>query len=257
MRVGFRLWFLALMVIELYGSMGTSMHPTTYLLERDTILRDGPKGRLVDVWPKGMKFTAFKKKKEWVKVSGTIPEGKGWRKYTYTAWVHTRDTKVVGRQPHVRKNGTERYIVIDKSNFTLSVLERRGDREKRLFSTKVATGIDRCLPKEEGGKCYYTEAGVYHVRWKIFDPEGIEWCIPKSMEKEVKYREDIASGKRCFRGALGKYALNIGKTYAIHGTKNEGSLGTKASHGCIRAKNSAMETLYGLMREGDSVYIRE
>lgn len=144
---------------------------------------------------------------------------------------------------------------IDKSTFELEVIEERNENKEVIFKTTVALGMDRCLPEEKGGRCYYTDPGEYHVRWKVHDPQGIEWCIPKSMEKE--YASAIARGKRCFRGALGNHALNIGKTYAIHGTSNPSSLGKRVSHGCIRTANEAVKKLYSLMEEGDKVYIIE
>ncbi|MCW8982585.1 MAG: L,D-transpeptidase, partial [Gammaproteobacteria bacterium] len=144
-----------------------------------------------------------------------------------------------------------------KSDFTLKVFETKkgSDEEEIVYTTKVALGMDRCMPKEKGGKCYFTDPGEYQIRWKIYDPLGIEWCIPKSMEKEFK--SDIEAGNRCFRGSIGDYALNIGKTYAIHGTANPASIGTKASHGCVRTANTDMQRIFNMMDVGDKVYIRE
>jgi len=89
-----------------------------------------------------------------------------------------------------RPSFIKRYIDIDKSNFELKVIEKVKNTKKVLYKTKVALGIDRCLPKSEGGKCYYTEPGSYKIRWKIYDSKGIQWCIPKSMEKEKKYKKE-------------------------------------------------------------------
>ena len=88
---------------------------------------------------------------------------------------------------------------------------------------------------------------------KIHDPEGIQWCIPKTMEKE--YSRAIKRGERCYRGAIGKYALNIGKSYAIHGTSNPRSIGKRVSHGCVRTYNRDIKQIYQLMDVGDKVYI--
>ena len=154
-----------------------------------------------------------------------------------------------------RTQGSARFILIMKSRFSLEMLEFNGRQEFRQFKTEVGLGMDRCLPPEEGGRCYYTEPGTYEIRWKVYDPKGIEWCIPESMEEESRYTEDLESGERCFRGVLGNYALNIGSSYAIHGTTDTASLGEKVSHGCIRIAIEPMRTLYYLMEEGDTVYI--
>jgi L,D-transpeptidase YbiS len=60
---------------------------------------------------------------------------------------------------------------------------------------------------------------------------------------------------RKVEGELGKYALNIGDGYLIHGTKNEESLGRAVSHGCIRLGAEALEKLYKAAPVGTRVYI--
>ncbi len=43
----------------------------------------------------------------------------------------------------------------------------------------------------------------------------------------------------------------------LHGTYNPNSLGTKASHGCMRVSNEDIEYLYKQMRKGDLIDVRE
>ena len=43
------------------------------------------------------------------------------------------------------------------------------------------------------------------------------------------------------------------KGFGIHGTNNPGSIGRKASHGCVRLKNRDVEELFDLVRVGDVV----
>ncbi len=43
------------------------------------------------------------------------------------------------------------------------------------------------------------------------------------------------------------------KGYGIHGTNQPGSVGRRASHGCIRMRNRDMEELFELVRAGDVV----
>jgi len=231
--------------------------PKTFKLKKDAVIKDIKTGKVIDIWHENMLFTAYEKKGKMIKLSGYFPNGK-WKKADSDMWIEDSCVDCVFR-PKIRKRPSfiKRYIDIDKSNFELKVIEKVKNTKKVLYKTKVALGIDRCLPKSEGGKCYYTEPGSYKIRWKIYDSKGIQWCIPKSMEKEKKYKNDLKRNKRCFRGSIGKYALNIGKTYAIHGTSNPASIGKKASHGCIRAKNYDMKKIYSLMQVGDKVYIHE
>ncbi|MFA9460729.1 L,D-transpeptidase [Thiohalorhabdus sp. Cl-TMA] len=229
----------------------------TYRLERDILVRDRPRGHPVATWEEGDKFTVRWRRGGWLEVSGYFPEGR-WKPVERTLWVPAGAARDVSPPPTVPlPEGAERHIVVDKSEFQLRVLEERPDgSEQQLYSTEVGLGMDDCLPEEQGGNCYYTEPGDYRVRWRIYKPDGIDWCIPDSMTKEERYAEDIEKGKRCFEGVLGKFALNIGKTYAIHGTNNPDSIGRKESHGCIRVRPEAAKALWRYMREGDRVTIR-
>ncbi|MEN8171196.1 MAG: L,D-transpeptidase [Pseudomonadota bacterium] len=231
----------------------------TYQLKSIAVVRSKPEGSIVDIWNGNTLFTSNQVQGDWVKVTGHFPDGNRWQPSSQSAWINRHYISTVKRQapprPSNRPNGAIRYIEINKSNFELRVVEQRDDEKKVLLKTTVAVGMDRCLPKEKGGKCYYTDPGEYQVRWKVHDPEGIEWCIPKSMEKE--YASSISRGKRCFRGSIGKHALNIGKTYAIHGTSNPNSLGKKVSHGCVRTANNKIARIYDMMDVGDKVYIVE
>jgi hypothetical protein len=47
------------------------------------------------------------------------------------------------------------------------------------------------------------------------------------------------------------------KGYGIHGTNAPRSIGRAASHGCIRLRNRDMEKLFGMLRVGDVVEIRD
>lgn len=57
--------------------------------------------------------------------------------------------------------------------------------------------------------------------------------------------------------ALGPYKLDMGEGYLIHGTHeyNEDSIGTAASHGCVRMRNSDLMLVYHLVEPGTPVYI--
>lgn len=234
--------------------------PQTHRVTSMATVRDEPGGKIVAVWGPDTRFTTKEQRGDWIKVSGTFPKDQ-WTPLTESLWVNryytASFTPKPGPIPSGRPKNISRYITVDKSDFTIKVFEQKegSATEKEIYSTQVALGMDRCLPKEKGGKCYFTDPGSYQIRWKIHDPLGIEWCIPKSMEAEFK--DDIEAGNRCFRGSIGRYALNIGKTYAIHGTANPASIGTKASHGCVRTANADMERIFNMMDVGDPVYITE
>lgn len=228
----------------------------TYELTTIAVVRDAPQGRIVDVWDPETRFTSNVADGEWVRITGYFPNEQ-WQPASHPLWIDRNYVQSFTPKPAPKRSnrpaGIERYIEIDKNNFELRVIEERNNSKSVILKTEVALGMDRCLPKSKGGRCYYTEPGEYAVRWKVHDPEGIQWCIPKSMEKE--YAKAINRGQRCFRGAIGKFALNIGKSYAIHGTSNPRSIGKRVSHGCVRTHNADMAKIYKLMDVGDKVYI--
>ena len=240
------------------GGEPSSSPPQTFSLATIAAVRQAPNGRIIDIWDPDTRFTSSDYNNEWVRITGHFPNGR-WEPLQEDVWIHRHYVRTFtpqrGSPPSNRPAGVNRFIEIYKDSFELRVIEERDARQEVIYTATVALGMDRCLPKELGGRCYYTEPGEYAVRWKIHDPDGIEWCIPKFMEQE--YPDAIARGQRCFRGAIGTHALNIGKSYAIHGTSNPASIGTRASRGCVRAENSEMEEIFSLMDVGDKVYIIE
>ncbi len=227
----------------------------TWRLATISAIRTSPEGHITGIWNADTLFTARQVDHHWLRISGHFLNNQ-WQPLEQALWVsrHYAD-EVVTKSAEPVRTGPERYIVVNKNTFQLQVFERRGEGDEVIYEATVAVGMDDCKPKEQGGQCYYTEPGEYAVRWKVHDPQGIEWCIPKYMEAE--YPEDIANGQRCFRGAIGTHALNIGKSYAIHGTNRPELLGQKVSRGCVRAANADMRTIYRLMGVGDKVIITE
>jgi hypothetical protein len=67
----------------------------------------------------------------------------------------------------------------------------------------------------------------------------------------------FGSPQRVIPHALGPVKLMLGDGYLIHGTHrfNEGSIGSAASHGCIRMNNADVERLARLVDVGTPVYI--
>lgn len=236
----------------------TGSSAETFQLQTIAPVRSAPDGRIIDIWDPATRFTSSQRQGDWLRITGHFP-GSQWQPLQESVWIHHHYAKRFqpdpGSFPSNRPRGITRFIEIDKHNFELRVIEEKQNHRQVVLKTVVALGMDACMPREKGGQCYYTEPGEYAVRWKVYDPQGIEWCIPAFMEKE--YADAIARGERCYRGAIGTHALNIGKSYAIHGTSNPASLGSRASRGCVRADNRQMEKIFALMDVGDKVYILE
>lgn len=248
----YRLLRVCALWIGLLSATTDAMDGTRYFRTQHAGLLQDENRKIVDIFLPGTYLMIEGNASTPFRVKGLLETGE-WKGCAGTVKEAGVDvTEVVQQAMH---DGNARFILITKSLFLLELFAFDGKHEVKRFETKVGLGMDRCLPETEGGRCYYTEPGIYRVRWKVYDPEGIEWCIPEFMRKEARYAQHLESGRHCFRGWLGKYALNIGSSYAIHGTYDLASLGEKYSHGCIRIAIEPMETLFFLVNEGDMVYI--
>jgi hypothetical protein len=71
------------------------------------------------------------------------------------------------------------------------------------------------------------------------------------------YIPPIGSPQRKIPNALGPVKLSIGDGYLIHGTHryNSESIGSAASHGCIRMRNEDVQALARMVEVGTAVYI--
>ena len=65
----------------------------------------------------------------------------------------------------------------------------------------------------------------------------------------------VGTPQRQFKGVLGKYRLELGDGYGIHGTDEPDKLGQSVSHGCVRLGDKDIEQLYNMANVGDEVII--
>ena len=84
--------------------------------------------------------------------------------------------------------------------------------------------------------------------------------IPAEPGQEVVYDEvlfvpPLGTVNRRVPGELGAYKLDLGDGYLIHGTPHKDSIGTAATHGCIRVADDALAALFIGIRPGTPVYI--
>ena len=63
------------------------------------------------------------------------------------------------------------------------------------------------------------------------------------------------TNQRKYAGTLGVNRLYLGDGYGIHGTDEPTSIGSAASHGCVRLRNEDIETLFRIVPIGTVVYI--
>jgi lipoprotein-anchoring transpeptidase ErfK/SrfK len=65
----------------------------------------------------------------------------------------------------------------------------------------------------------------------------------------------IGTRNRQLHGELGDFALDLGNGYLLHGTPNQGSIGTATTHGCIRLSDEDLAWLFERATVGTRVVI--
>ena len=96
--------------------------------------------------------------------------------------------------------------------------------------------------------------------------DSIVEVLPDGTQKDVEPKEFIRAGKtlvvpplgfkqRRLEKTLGRYRLNLGDGYALHGTQALGQLGRSVSHGCVRLSDQDLEKLFAMSHVGDEVII--
>ncbi|GAC1318177.1 MAG: hypothetical protein NVSMB25_07230 [Thermoleophilaceae bacterium] len=143
------------------------------------------------------------------------------------------------RAPKVRMSQlSSRYvaaIVVDRASFTLKLY-----RHLRYV---------RSYPIAVGRQGLETPAGLYHVQEKQVDPP---WQVPNSSWAGALAGRTIPPGPQ---DPLKARWIGFDGSAGIHGTDDVGSLGSSASHGCIRMAVPDVIALYPDVRVGDPVYI--
>ena len=127
------------------------------------------------------------------------------------------------------------YIVVDRSNFTLT-LYRDLKVEKQYTVAIGAEGFD-------------TPTGLYHIQDKQVDPV---WNVPDSEWAGSLAGQTIPPGPD---NPLKARWMGIYNGAGIHGTSDTASLGSAASHGCVRMSIPDVIDLYDRVDVGTPIYI--
>ena len=65
----------------------------------------------------------------------------------------------------------------------------------------------------------------------------------------------VGSINRRIEGELGRHMLDTGNGFLLHGTPHKASIGTAATHGCIRLRDEDIKWLFDMVPVGTRVYI--
>jgi hypothetical protein len=69
------------------------------------------------------------------------------------------------------------------------------------------------------------------------------------------YVPPLGTKNRRVEGELGKYRLNLGEGFLMHGTPFKDSIGLASTHGCVRLRDEDIEWLYDNVPVGTKVYV--
>ncbi len=103
-----------------------------------------------------------------------------------------------------------------------------------------------------------TRIEVHGVEVGRVNRYGNWWAFTPGSEIEFDgkiFIPPLGSPQRQIPRILGTRRLILGNGYLIHGTPEVETIGTEASHGCVRLRNPDVEELYGLVDVGTPVYI--
>lgn len=101
---------------------------------------------------------------------------------------------------------------------------------------------------------FRTPRGVRRVHYKAENPVWYkpDWAF---IEEGRAVPADTAES-RYAHGMLGRYALDIGNGYLVHGSPYRIGIGTRSTHGCVRLLEADLEVVYRTLRVGDDVVLR-
>lgn len=169
--------------------------------------------------------------------------------YQFRRCDNSNRDKVEGLPADAPQSGT--LITVDLAKNEIYLF----DDGQLVDKAPVASGSEKTLRYGNKIWVFHTPRGLLKVLRKIKDPVWTkpDWAF-------IENGDPIPppdSPKREVKGELGKYALDLGGGYLIHGTNDQDSIGRRVSHGCIRVPNDMLEELWDATKVGTPVYIFE
>ena len=128
------------------------------------------------------------------------------------------------------------YIVVDRSTFTVTLYKNL--QEVKQYTVAI------------GAEGFDTPTGLYHIQDKQVDPV---WSVPDSDWAGDLAGQTIPPGPD---NPLKARWMGIYDGAGFHGTSDVGSLGSAASHGCVRMAVPDVIDLYDRVDVGTPVYIQ-
>lgn len=182
-----------------------------------------------------------------ISVPATAAASNGQSQRTAEQWQSANERlvkKISGQRPK------EAYLVIDTARNRVTL--RQGDVILRDMLASCGSG--NVLEDLASGRrwVFDTPRGQHRIQTKVKNPL---WIKPDWAFLEAGQPIPANPSQRAEAGAMGDYALGIGKGYFIHGTLYKRMLGRNVSHGCVRLGDEDLAHLYRTLPVGTRVFI--
>jgi hypothetical protein len=166
---------------------------------------------------------------------------------TAVQWQSANDRlvkKIVGQRPK------DVFLVVDTASNRVTVRQN----DVIVHEMLASCGSGNVLEDPASGRrwVFDTPLGQHRIQSKVFKPI---WIKPDWAFLEEGKPLPASSAQRAEPGAMGDYALGIGKGYFIHGTLYKRMLGRNVSHGCVRLGDEDLAHLYHTVPIGTRVFI--
>lgn len=140
-------------------------------------------------------------------------------------------------------------ITIDRSRFKLGFWQRPVSALFRHIDYERTRVYDIAV----GAEGHKTEPGLYMVWTKDRTPQwtmpNSEWVAPELRGTTVPFGDPNNPIKARWIG------FNPNEAEGIHGTADLNSIGSRASHGCVRMRPADVIELFDLVKKGCPVYV--
>lgn len=153
-----------------------------------------------------------------------------------------------------------RYIRISIARQSLELFNREASKNKpsRLLASYSISSSKFGLGTQTGSYCTPTGRFIIEQKCGARAPERTIFKARKKTKKRAPLggSKDHVLTRIMWLGGLEPHNKNTRERFIyIHGTNQEGLLGTPASHGCIRMSNKQVIHLFNRVRKGDLVEI--
>ncbi len=124
--------------------------------------------------------------------------------------------------------------------------------DKRTFTLRLFTGLRRTASYRiaHGQPAYPTPSGRFRIRSKQVNPN---WYVPNAPWAGELAGSVVPGGSP--QNPLRARWMGLAGGIGIHGTASEGSIGSRASHGCVRMRVRDVVRLYRRVAVGTPVVI--